>query len=305
MMLIESDEAIAEINGLLDACVAGRGGVAVITGPVASGKSALMRVAAERAVEAGAWFLGASCSYAQQDVQLGVVNQLLRSLPSLESPPWSVAEQADDRGRLPYPAAQPPGGSRSGSARPACARADEQLNRVVLDVTARRPLVLGVDDVHHADTQSLRCLVRLASRARSLPLLILAAGSTRDQPGCAPLQADLLAEPECRNIRLRLLSLAGIGEMLAQQLGDQATPDLTADFHALTGGSPGLIRALIEDLGHAKAGTPQPVIGPAFRQALMSCLSRTNRHMLPLARGIALLGELAEPALMSTLTSLD
>jgi Cdc6-like AAA superfamily ATPase len=42
MNLVERDEAIASLDGLLAAAVAGKGRVAVITGAVGTGKTALL-----------------------------------------------------------------------------------------------------------------------------------------------------------------------------------------------------------------------------------------------------------------------
>ncbi len=79
-MLLERDNQLAHLRRLFETTAekAGRGQVAVITGPVGSGKTELLHMFAEQAVGSGAALLTATASRAEQAMPLGVLDQLFR-----------------------------------------------------------------------------------------------------------------------------------------------------------------------------------------------------------------------------------
>ena len=80
-MLVGRDGEIVALNALFRDCTQGKGSVAVIRGPVASGKTSLLQAVAEQAVAAGAILLGAVASRAERSLPLGILDQLFRGSP--------------------------------------------------------------------------------------------------------------------------------------------------------------------------------------------------------------------------------
>lgn len=108
-MLVERDEQIAKLTSWVSGAARPHGSthgatlgsapedpsrpgrIAVISGPVASGKTALLHRVLERTADSGVRLLSAVTSAAEQDIPFGVVEELLRdttdtagSLPLLE-----------------------------------------------------------------------------------------------------------------------------------------------------------------------------------------------------------------------------
>src|ERR1017187_10015962 len=88
-VLVGRPEEILALDALFRDCAQGQGTVAVIRGPVASGKTTLLRAFAERAAAAGAIFLSAVASRAERGLALGIVDQLFIGSPL----PASIAPQ--------------------------------------------------------------------------------------------------------------------------------------------------------------------------------------------------------------------
>src|ERR1700735_4789962 len=72
-------EQMVALGGLLRECGRGSGMVAVIRGPVGSGKSTMLRGFNRRAAASGAICFGAVGSRAERELPLGILSQLLRS----------------------------------------------------------------------------------------------------------------------------------------------------------------------------------------------------------------------------------
>lgn len=75
-MLVDRDDELVALDALLHDCRQGKGMVAVICGPIASGKTALLQAFARQAVATGAIFLGAVASRAKRWLPLGILDQL-------------------------------------------------------------------------------------------------------------------------------------------------------------------------------------------------------------------------------------
>ncbi len=82
----------------------------------------------------------------------------------------------------------------------------------------QQPTLLAIDDLHWADTASLRWLLYLTRRLEGVPLLVVAATRPPEGEGRDPaLVAELVADPEVAAIRLEPLGRASIG-VLAREL---------------------------------------------------------------------------------------
>jgi DNA-binding NarL/FixJ family response regulator len=276
--LIERDAQLSILTNMLADGAAGRGSVALVQGPIASGKTTLLRVFGDQAVAAGSLFLQATASRAEQDQPFGVMGQLLlgADLPAGDA---DVAVHLLDKATNAMMAEEAPKNVIPKLCGPLLAQARKRL------------VALTVDDVHSADSNSVECLLYLARRLPTSRLVAVLAENGDLLPDNPRFRAELLRQPICRKIRLELLSVHGVAELIAAEeegRGRRASPPVS-DCYRLTGGSPLLVRALLEDYqtGAASAGL---VPGGAFAQAITTCLYRTDAATRRVAQGAAVLG---------------
>ncbi|MCC5036780.1 AAA family ATPase [Streptomyces sp. WAC 00631] len=289
MDLVDRGAELSIMENMLGSCVAGHGGVLLVSGAVVTGKTALLRAFGERATAAGALFLQATASEVERDLPLGVMGQLLLGA-DLPAPGAQRAARLLDLVTVTAPA-RPAGGGL-----PAVVRnAIPQLCGILLEKSRERPVVIGIDDVHHADTYSLECVQYLARRLDAARILVLLGENSGYPTGNRRLHVELLRLPGCRNIRLGPLRRRGVAEMVSAygRSGWRSCPPVP-DLHRLGGGNPLLTRALLEDHRASAAGTAgrsvPPVPGDSFEQAVTTCLYRSDVSARRTAWALAVLG---------------
>ncbi|MEU5951957.1 AAA family ATPase [Streptomyces sp. NPDC047525] len=288
MNLVDRGEEFSIMDGMLNACMAGHGGVLLVSGAVASGKTALLRAFGERASAAGALFLQATASEAESDLPLGVMGQLLLGADL----PGADAKRAARLVDLMAVAAQI---RRAEGVLPAVVMNEiPKLCGIVLEQARERPVVLSIDDVHHADGHSLECVLYLARRLDTSRILVVLGENNGFLAGNTRLHVDLLRLPGCRNIRLGPLERRGVAEMISG-FGDEGwgTRQLVSDLHRTGGGNPLLTRALIEDRRTADGGgcgSAALLPGEAFAQAVTTGLFRSDMSTRNTAWALAVVG---------------
>jgi DNA-binding CsgD family transcriptional regulator len=299
----ERENHRAQLGLLLDGCLAGHGGAVAIRGPIASGKTEILGELTEQAASAGAAVLSAFAKCSESDVALGVIGQIFRH------PEFTSAEQ-ERLGRVLF---------RDGIARSCEADGlplgglptwvNQEIWELLREKTQETALVITVDDVHFADRASLQALIEFAARARHSRLLIAVAevdffAETRS--GQSPTTTRILRQPHFTRIQVRPLTRHATAELLADTLGRASGTDLATDsWHWLSGGSPLLLRALIEDYRGATwlgADRPvEPVAGAEYSQAAESCVRRGGSWFQDVARAIAVLEESGSAELLPRL----
>ena len=105
---------------------------------------------------------------------------------------------------------------------------------LAVNLSARSPLLVAVDDVHWADEPSVRWLAYLARRLERLPIALLATVRTEAGPagpgsdtGRAALDA-LVGEGARRRLEPAPLSTAAVAELLEAGLAAPPEPGFTA-----------------------------------------------------------------------------
>ncbi|MEY9969627.1 tetratricopeptide (TPR) repeat protein, partial [Streptacidiphilus sp. MAP12-16] len=184
------------------------------------------------------------------------------------------------------------------------------LCATVFELAEGQPLLICVDDVHHADPFSLQWLLFLIRRLGTARITVVLAERTAWQHPQPAFHAELLRQPTCHRIQLGPLTHHGIIQLLQTRLDAPSAAELAGSFDALTGGNPLLAHALLEDL---HAGTRVPLVqraaalgaGYAFCRAVVSCLHRSEAAALAVARGIAILGDNATAHLLAQLLDLS
>lgn len=308
-MLVERDEQIAKLTSWVTGAarshgtehgatygitVAGApddlttpGRTAVISGPVASGKTALLHRVLERTADSGVRLLSAVTSAAEQDIPFGVVEELLR-------------DTADAAGPLPL---RGPAGTEDLVPTQTLMAFYARL----AGLAARGPVLIAIDDVQYADPQSLHCLLYALGRARTAGAGLSLMVTRGPDAGATPPRVleELLRRIEGPRLRLRPLSVQGVEALLAHRAAETdrsaahasapaLTARLAAALHGATGGNPLLVRSLLDDHDprrrgeEAADGSFQP--GDRFLRDALICIHRTGADGLRVAQGIALLG---------------
>lgn len=248
----------------------------VITGPVACGKTELLEEVSRRATANGIRVLGAHCSRMEQSIPYAMIDQLFRDLALAGELPLMP-----DDVRAARSAPTPP---------PALLL--RFFHEVMVTLTSRGPLMLTVDDVHHADDPSLRILLYLHRRARSTPAsLLVTCGTQYSTRLTAPLR-ELLHQPRVRRVTVGPLSQSGIAR-LAHSVAQPGSAPAASEVLALTGGNPLLVQALLQDkaadTGPGADGAPTPPVGEAYIHAALTCIHRSGPEGLSTARALAVL----------------
>ena len=162
---LEREHELEALRRALGEAREGRGQVVLIEGVAGLGKTSLLRAALDAATEDGFTCLRARATELERDFAYGCVRQLLE--PAVARDP--------DRDRLFAGAAAlaAPLFAPTGAALPALDNSFSMLHGLdwlVDNLAQDAPLVLAVDDLHWADTESLRFHEYLAPRvARARP----------------------------------------------------------------------------------------------------------------------------------------
>jgi DNA-binding winged helix-turn-helix (wHTH) protein/tetratricopeptide (TPR) repeat protein len=231
---------------------AGRGGVALVSGPAGIGKTRLVeRFAAELAASAqvlvgrGREGGGVPAYW----IFAGALRQL-------------VGTEAGDEALGPLAAAAGQGAARPAaraaarvSERPALDpeqgrfRTFEAVARTLEQASRRAPLVLLLEDLQWAGADALRLLEHLAFELSGSPVLLLA--TVRDDPEAAGREvlerslARLRQHARCIDLPLRGLSRGEVAALLERAIGGPPPPDLTSELFARTEGVPLYLREAI------------------------------------------------------------
>jgi DNA-binding CsgD family transcriptional regulator len=274
------------IELLAESC-AGKGRVALISAAPTLGKTWLINRVVEQATKAGALVLTATASAAERLLPLGVIRQLLRGL------------RASSPG--PEPVGAPTGPSEHPDWETLDARAVEAVCSVFLQAAGQQPVVICVDDLNEADQPSLDVVRALARRLHGARLLMVLTDTPQAAVGYPSYHVELLRSPHVHPIGLEPLSLSETAQGLRDGHQD-ATAQLTREYHALSGGNPLLLQALLDDVdGRALL----PVPGDSFARAVLFCLYRCEPGVLRVAQALAALDRPVSPELVAGALGMD
>lgn len=262
----------------------------MVSGELASGKTALLEEFAETVLGSPGLLLTATATGLERSLHMGLLAQLFHS----DRLPAGVAEAAAGLIDAEMSRARSRGTDSAGAVDAAVAQG---LCGLLLELARTAPLVITIDDVQHADCASLAVLLRLRRRIRSSPIVLVVTEWT--QPGEIPSAAHAAVgrRPDQR-IVVGPLSMDGVGTLLAARIGAAGAKRLAPALYALTGGNPLLANALADDclehrLNGTKQGEGESVVGPAYRRAVLECLYRWDGRLLEISQGIAVLGDAA------------
>ncbi|MFI2779932.1 helix-turn-helix transcriptional regulator [Streptomyces sp. ALB3] len=310
MRLVERDEHVRALDGLLDECRGRRGHVVVLDGPVTTGKTELLRVFTERA-PADVVVLRATCSRAERTLPLGVLTQLLHSA----SLPLDIADRAAQLLKEGAASEALPR-TRHDSVEPEAVQIFQGLGAVLLDLAGESPVLIAVDDVQHADDSSLHCLLHIVRRIGSARIMAVLTEDAELGAQHSPFRAELRRQSRFHRLRLAPLTREGVAEVLrdrhsghsagpadpipSQQAEQHASPWGVDDFFRISGGNPLLLHALIED--HHIAGEAR---AQGYGLALLNCLYRDKPVITYVARALAVLDTEGDVKALAQLAGAD
>jgi DNA-binding CsgD family transcriptional regulator len=307
--LLERERELAAIDSLVDGVCAGSARLMVVEGRAGIGKSRVLAAARERAAARGIRTLSARGTELERQFAYGAVRQLfepLRTDPELwEAALAGAAEPA--RAVFETAALEEEGGPRDASFATL-----HGLYWLTLNLTARGPLMLAVDDLHWCDRTTLRFLAYMAPRVEGLPLLV-GFGLRSGEPGTDPaLLADIVSDPGVQTVRPGPLSAAAVHALVTARLGGEADERFSAACLEATGGNPLLLGQLISSL-ESEGVAPRAdhadtvrAIGPrAVSRTILLRLSRLPEPAARVAGAIAILGESATLPLVAALCETD
>jgi len=240
--LLDREAELRALTWQVAAVRASAGRVIVVDGPAGIGKSSVLSAAARAAAADGVTVLRARGGPLERDAAWGVARQLFEPLRSSEV--WgelAVGAAALAVRALDPVAAEPATG---GDAMYAAARG---LVWLAVNLAARGPALLVVDDVHWADAQSLRWLAQLTRDLDGVALGVVCAVRSGEPPAEPGLLAELVAAAPEPPVRPRPLGLPA-AETLVRERMPQASASFAAACHAVTAGNPFLLQVLLGQL---------------------------------------------------------
>ncbi|GAB2883442.1 helix-turn-helix transcriptional regulator [Streptomyces mayteni] len=298
MLLVDREQDVEILHKAYSACLNGWGQLVVVSGGVACGKTALARTFVEYAVREGAVLLSATGSQAERSLPFGILKQLFQDVEPFTESNISVES-------LGSAADSPNIDSHS-------AGVLDELCGDLVQLTRARPVVITVDDIQFADKPSLRALLYLQRRLRTSRVLLVLTEWTLPNPTYDLFRSEILRPLQTDHLQLAPLSHAGVHQLLDEALGPEMAELLAADCHALSGGNPLLVKALIDDQRAIRHRNAIPLadgaiaVGQQFTRAVTACLRRWGRSPFDVACGLGILADTdAEATLLGELLGIE
>ncbi|TQR85765.1 AAA family ATPase [Mycobacterium hodleri] len=245
--LVGRAEELAVLWEAVDAASTGGGGLVIMEGEPGVGKTRLLQEVAGAAGRRDGRVAWGSCLDGDGTPSMWpwiqVVGAVVHLLPTALQQKWLDG----DLGRLLEPRDVVLGGSVLTDTG-AQFRLFERVVAVVAEVSAERPLVIVIDDLHWADVASLQLFTHLTAQ---LPGGAVVIGALRDHapaPGTEPELARMLATasrvPGHRRVVLGPLTLAEVTELIRRETGQDPAGGAARDIFARTAGNPFFVREL-------------------------------------------------------------
>src|ERR1700754_4290269 len=282
-MLIERRPELKLIHRMLTQCRHGRARAVIISGSPGSGKTELLHTFLARLGSNGVPPLIATGTEVGRNTPLGIVGQLFRRVLPQEQMHKSVIpggttgepESGTSTRRMHTSA------DTNTAAFPTQRSAAllESLGADLVDLAAKGPLVIAVDDAHHADEQSIDALLHLWRRLSFSQVLFVLTQCTPMPARPTVVSTEFGGHPHTMHVTLAPLSRTGVHELLNRELEGAVTWETTARALELTGSNPLLLTALAQDGRAATFGTPERAIaglpaGREFARVLLGCVRR-------------------------------
>ncbi|GAA1770331.1 BTAD domain-containing putative transcriptional regulator [Luedemannella helvata] len=292
--LVERGAEMADLRACLHDVLAGQGRLALVQGPAGIGKTRLLAEARRIAAGDGIRVLTARGSQLEREYGFGAVRQLFEP----------VVADPDAAGQLMAGAAASAApvfdvaGDATRARSEGTLAALHGLYWLTVNLSARAPLLLAVDDVQWCDSGSLRFLAYLVRRVEDLPVLVVATLRTGEPHADEALLAELAHDPATVTVRPGPLSATGVADLVRGRLGADADAAFVTACHRTTSGNPLLLRQLLRALqaeavrpDSSHADTVTAIGSRAISSLVLMRLGRMPPAATATARAIAVLGD--------------
>lgn len=247
-------DAFARLDAVWTRAARGHGGIALVMGTAGIGKSRLCEVFGQDIERRGGLVLRGRALEEEGEPAFWVWAQVLRGLHVHEPDSLAAIEQADT-GELAV--LMPELAGREPVASSATLPMDQRrfvffdaVARVLSRAAQSRPLMVLFEDLHWADSASLRMMEHLAYELVGAPVLLVA--TCRDEPPGGDAVANrtlsvLRRQERCEPIHLLGLTSADIRDLVERTAG-AASPELAERLQARTEGVPLFLREALRRL---------------------------------------------------------
>ncbi|HEY2193820.1 MAG TPA: AAA family ATPase [Actinomycetospora sp.] len=292
--LVGRDDETALLDRSWDRACGGRAGLVLAVGEAGIGKTRLLARLIDTAEATGARVASSRCHAAERSLFLqpavDALGGMLASLPVEELRgaaqhharvlAWLLPELADQLG------AEEPDG-RAPDAR----RVFEAVGALLRSLTAQRPLLLVLDDLHNAGLATVELLSYLARRVGRAHLLV--AGGVRLEEGAAALEA---LDDAAHRIDLGPLSPDAVAE-LARRAGHEQHAE---EIQRRTRGHSLFVVEILRGLRAGRQGVPT-----SLQAAVTARVSSVGPDVDELLRAGAVLGASVDPEVVARLIAVD
>jgi DNA-binding winged helix-turn-helix (wHTH) protein len=292
--IVGRGDALASLQRAVEAARGGQRQIVFLVGEAGIGKSTLVERIVEQSGLAVAYgqciehygeaepympVLEALNHLCRQDETGAAVAAMRRVAPTwLLQLPWFASDE--DRREL-----QPEGGGTSQD------RMLREFGELVARLSAERPLLLVLEDLHWSDIATAQLLDYLARRRGTGALMLLATFRPaelmlKDHP-LATLRQELRLRRLCVDIALEFLSEAELGDYLEARIGHAAPESFVRLLHAQTSGLPLFVAALVDELmasgqlGHEDGVWRLPEPGLAVPRSIAAVIETQLSRLSP------------------------
>ncbi|MEV0642940.1 AAA family ATPase [Streptomyces sp. NPDC050619] len=289
--LVGRQAVLETLDALVHRLQDGVSDIAIVAGPVGSGRSAVLERAVDRARASGLAVGVARCSPRESQVPYGAITQLVGTLCR----PSGISALASGLGPT--------------SSRPTDTVA--RMGDMLLTLSAGRPVLLAVDDLHLADPHSLRRLVDLIHRTRQGAVLALVTSPVPVRQVLDAAGARPAAPFPVHSLRLDPLTTVEAQGLVESCVGHPVQRSvLTAA--AVAGRYPAVLHAVAERINALGRPVDTEAVPQLIATARTTWSSRALTTVQGLPKGVVALlratavgGHQLEPARLAALAGLD
>ncbi|MGH3491694.1 MAG: BTAD domain-containing putative transcriptional regulator, partial [Sciscionella sp.] len=185
----------------------------------------------------------------------------------------------------------------------------DAVSGFLIRYSARRPLLLVLDDLQWADVPSLQLLEFLAARVEPTALLVVGTYRDTDVAGTPALElalAGLARQSSATRLPVRGLAPADVARLLAHTVGAPVAGDVAAAVHARTEGNPffvGELARLLERHDTLTGTASSSALPPGVREVISRRLARLPDPTVALLSQAAVVGREFDLAVLDALAA--
>ncbi|MET9567344.1 helix-turn-helix transcriptional regulator [Streptomyces tauricus] len=300
LVILERESELTGAAADLRRAAAGDGALLVVEGSLGTGRSSFLEALSHRARADRFRVLKAQASMSERAFALGVANQLVES----GCCDAAATTAAPGRGQV----TGPPGRARLHGGP---SDTPSALSRLLDTASGDSPLLVLVDDLHWADTESLLVLSRSVDGRHSRRILFVVSLPSGVVPARSSRLGELVAAAD-RTVRLGPLGATAVRRLVEDTFGGEADKEFVDSVEVRSGGNPLLLRSLLDE-AYSRGLSPKAEHSDLARtlrpdslcQYLAGFLRSQPDHVRRVVHALCVLGDSADASLAAQLAGLD